>query len=588
MLITKSLYRDYRMFPKLAWLRANDQIRYQKATRTDSEDMREYIMELGKTVEVLVGQYLEARMGVSLYDAFSDIPEEDSGRLDDDDSWTREVSFADRMRANISHTREAIERGEPLIYQPGFELGDCYVRWDYLVQSDLGSYDLIEVKAKSSVRKEVTDDGEKRKIGKIADEFLYDVAFQRYVIDTVLASWWLPVLRDIMIGHVNSEYTRRGDIEIDRIITLEKIWEISEISVVQRKKSITLPIDDTLEGRENTLAYIDLMRSELALTEEAFAQIHPFSGSKYLEYFGQDKPADSIYMLPYSPSTSIVIKELHDTSILSLDAVPPDERSRITGRGAEFLSLYTRSETEPVIDKSALQSELTSLQYPICFYDYESISTPIPLLDGVSPYQQAVVQYSLHKLFEDGHIEHFWAVLVWEGDFMVVDVHDMHDQSFDIQTNRIVRASQEEFLDLMISDIGADIETASFVVWYKDFENTRNKEIGTKYPKLSDSFKKINERTYDLYVPFHDYRYFDRAFHGSASIKKVLPVLIPELSYDTLAIGKWDVAMNRLAELMWDKISDTHEREKIAKDLLIYCRQDSWAMVEIYRKLLSL
>ena len=162
-----------------------------------------------------------------------------------------------------------------------------------------------------------------------------------------------------------------------------------------------------MEGKENTLAYIDLIRSELALTEESFAQIHPFSGSKYLEYFGQDKPADSIYMLPYSPSTSIVIKELHDTSILSLDAIPPDERSRITGRGAEFLSLYARSEMGPVIQKSELQSELMDLQYPICFYDYESISTPIPLLDGVSPYQQAVVQYSLHKLFEDGHIEHF-------------------------------------------------------------------------------------------------------------------------------------------------------------------------------------
>ena len=51
------------------------------------------------------------------------------------------------------------------------------------------SYDLIEVKAKSSVRKEVTDNGEKRKIGKIEDEFLYDVAFQRYVIDAVLVSW---------------------------------------------------------------------------------------------------------------------------------------------------------------------------------------------------------------------------------------------------------------------------------------------------------------------------------------------------------------------------------------------------------------
>ncbi len=78
------------------------------------------------------------------------------------------------------------------------------------------------------------------------------------------------------------------------------------------------------------------------------------------------------------------------------------------------------------------------MQYPICFYDYESISTPIPLLDGVSPYQQAVVQYSLHKLFEDGHIEHFGAVLVEEGEKTVRELEGMSDPNFSHQTNRLI------------------------------------------------------------------------------------------------------------------------------------------------------
>ena len=45
--------------------------------------------------------------------------------------------------------------------------------------------------------------------------------------------------------------------------------------------------------------------------------------------------------------------------------------------------------------------------------------------------------------------------------------------------------------------------------------------------------------------------------------------------------------MNKLAELIRGDISDIHARTQTAKDLLVYCRQDSWAMVEIYKKLLS-
>jgi hypothetical protein len=66
-----------------------------------------------------------------------------------------------------------------------------------------------------------------------------------------------------------------------------------------------------------------------------------------------------------------------------------------------------------------------------------------------------------------------------------------------------------------------------------------------------------------------------------------LPVLVPELSYEHLSIGKWDKAMNKLAELIRGDIKDSETRLQTAKDLLIYCRQDSWAMVAIYKKLLE-
>ncbi|HCB52088.1 TPA: hypothetical protein DEP21_06030 [Patescibacteria group bacterium] len=43
----------------------------------------------------------------------------------------------------------------------------------------------------------------------------------------------------------------------------------------------------------------------------------------------------------------------------------------------------------------------------MCFYDYETISVPVPLFDYSYAYQQVPVQYSLHKYYEDGRMEHF-------------------------------------------------------------------------------------------------------------------------------------------------------------------------------------
>jgi hypothetical protein len=64
---------------------------------------------------------------------------------------------------------------------------------------------------------------------------------------------------------------------------------------------------------------------------------------------------------------------------------------------------------------------------------------------------------------------------------------------------------------------------------------------------------------------------------GSYSIKKVLPVFTG-LSYDDLAISNGGVAMITYATLPQ---MTKAEKEKTRSELIAYCRQDTWAMVEI-------
>lgn len=589
-LITKSLFVDYKTFPKLAWWRWNDLDVYRKIKKLETEEAQEQIMELWKTVEWLVGKYLTLKTGKTPTNLFPENPEQDEGRADDDDTWV-ELSFADRIEKNIRDTEDAVRRGEVIIYQPGFQLGDCYVRADYMVQNSSGWYDLYEVKAKSHIRREVTNDGEKEHIGKIDDEFINDVSFQKYVIDEIFVSWGLPPVGQVYIAHLNAEYVKHGAIHIEEIVQIEEVGKSSQVTVIQgsQGREKVIDRDDALALPTVVKENIDIIRRDCILSEEEFAKIYPFWGTKYLEYFGKDKPFGTIYSIPIHHSRAPLVALAHQEWRTEIAQLNESELSEIGNNASLFLERYGQSKDAPFVDKGEIGTRLSALRFPICFYDYESVSVPIPLIDGTSPYQQVVVQYSLHKLYEDGSVEHYGAVLSEEsGTCEIVDIPDLsEDNGFRAQKNRYVRWTQEDLLELFLSDIGSDREGSSFVVWYDPFENTRNKEIGESYTRFEDAFLKINENTFDLYKIFADYCYFDRGFFGSASIKKVLPVLVPELSYDTLTIGKGDKAMQALEKLIDGTIVSEFERIETIKNLLIYCRQDSYAMLAIYKILLQ-
>jgi hypothetical protein len=67
----------------------------------------------------------------------------------------------------------------------------------------------------------------------------------------------------------------------------------------------------------------------------------------------------------------------------------------------------------------------------------------------------------------------------------------------------------------------------------------------------------------------------------------VLPVIVPELTYKSLNISKGDQASER-----WERMIAVHtpveEKRQIEKDLLEYCKMDTWAMVRIWEVLKGL
>ena len=81
--------------------------------------------------------------------------------------------------------------------------------------------------------------------------------------------------------------------------------------------------------------------------------------------------------------------------------------------------------------------------------------------------------------------------------------------------------------------------------------------------------------------PFSSGWYIHPDFHGSASLKAVLPVLSPELDYANLSITDGQQAMLTWYRLQQGEITPEDEAE-IREAMLAYCQRDTYGMVAIW------
>ena len=256
-------------------------------------------------------------------------------------------------------------------------------------------------------------------------------------------------------------------------------------------------------------------------------------------------------------------------AVAKSDTMPdPDPALAKLGSKAEWLKIYENivpsepkvwpEDTKPVIQYEAIKQFVDGLKYPLYFLDYETLMNLFPYFDGQRPYQQVPFQYSLHMLSAPG------AELEW---------HEyLHRDNSD---------PARPLAEQLIKDIGTK---GSVLVWYEGFEKARNKELGDMLPEYKDAMEAINKRVVDLMTPFKQKWYDDPRFEGSASIKNVLPVLCPELSYKALGIQEGGSAQRLWMEAVLDGKRDD-QKDQILADLLEYCKLDTLAMVRIWQEL---
>jgi len=366
----------------------------------------------------------------------------------------------------------------------------------------------------------------------VSETYLNDAALQYYVLSDLGIE---P--NDFSIIYINNQYTRQGELNINELFTIESVMEY------------ILPMQDSIKENverlkqvvtKNRMPYIDIGE-----------QCHNPYKCGFFKYCRNYIPEDSIF--DFSGMHLKKKYEMYKEGIIKLDDVPDDYALNKNNN----LQLEVYKNGKPIINKEAIKEFISDLSYPLYFMDFETFQPAVPLFDNSRPYQQIPFQYSIHyKESKEGELTHF--------EFLAEPGED----------------PRKHFVTNLLDDTSS---VGDIIVYNKTFEITRLKEITKDFPEYTDKIEGIISRIKDLMIPFRQKYYYSPEMKGSNSIKAVLPSLVPELSYDKLEINEGNLASIAF-ESLWDE-NDLMIIAETRKQLLEYCKLDTFAMVKILEKL---
>jgi len=432
----------------------------------------------------------------------------------------------------VAETKSLLQSGFTHIAQAAFEAGGFFAQSDLIHVKEDGHLDLYEVKSSSSMQN-MDVDGGKQAPNKEEHEkdlaFQYEVATRAgYIIDTTF------------LVELNKNFTRHGHTDPAQLFSIHPVTE----NVMKLLPGIREKMQEALSFTGITTPPITCGCMDKPRKKQcpAFAYLYP------------DRMGYSIYDLPRISETRL--REFNDQNIFRIEDIPVN--NKLTDIQRDHVQSW--NENREIIHRDKIETTLGGLGFPLYFLDYETYASAIPVFDGTRPYQHVPFQYSLHILDGPG-----------------ADIR--HKEYLHIDTsNPMVSISQS--LRAAIQDHG------TIIVWHKSFEGGRNKELAYAVPPLAEFLLSLNNRMFDLKDIFSQRMYVHKDFHGCNSIKDVLPVLVPSLSYKELTIQNGGHATSEWGRMVFE-VTDEAEKQVIRDQLLEYCKLDTLAMVEIYKKVLE-
>ena len=422
-----------------------------------------------------------------------------------------------KMQESVFKTLEYIKKGEQIIYEATFQYNGVIAALDILVKEQDG-WKAYEVKSST----------------KVSDTYVMDAAIQYYTITNSGID-----LKDISIVHINNQYVKNGDININELFTIESVY------------------DRVLEVVPKIPNQINRFKSVIASDETPIKDIGSHCDNPYsCDFKGvcwKHIPEYSIFnisRLSAGKKFNLYNKGIIEFNQLDLDTAPLNTNQKI--------QVVSELEQKSSIDKQSIQNFINGLQYPIYHLDFETMASAIPVYDNSRPYQQLVFQYSLHIEQENGELEH---------------------REFLAEANPAIDP-RIGFVKQLIKDCG---KSGDVLVYNIGFERGKLNDLKEVFPQYIDELNNIINRLKDLMTPFQKKWYYTPDMRGSYSIKYVLPALVPELSYQDLEIKEGGTASATFSEMVQGFFKG--DIEKTRRDLLEYCKMDTYAMVKILEKL---
>jgi hypothetical protein len=344
-------------------------------------------------------------------------------------------------------------------------------------------------------------------------------------------------LEDFSIVHINNEYVKEGEIDVEQLFTKQSVLtEILDMQQSVHKEVIRMK--EMFETR---------MLPEIEIGEHCFS---PFT-CDFHGHCWKTLPENSVFDLVRGGQKSW---NLYNRGIIEMNEIPEDEELSDSQR----IQVEGIKSGKEVFDKTKVKDFLDEWKYPLYFLDFETIFPGVPIYDMSRPYQQVPFQYSLHILHENGKLEHLEHIADTDGS-----------------------DPRQEIMERLIDELGKE---GSIVAYNASFEKNCMADIGAIFPKFKNAVDEINERVVDLLIPFRSRWVYKPEMGKSASIKYVLPALVPKLSYEDLEIKEGGTASATFEAMLSGRTSFSQHKAK--SDLLKYCKLDTLAMVEIFKVLL--
>ena len=430
----------------------------------------------------------------------------------------KDVEFNENLSKMIDDTNEYLKEEKVTITEASFNYNGNFCSVDILKKNG-NTYEMYEVKSSTEV----------------SDIYLDDASYQYHV----LTKLGLDV-KKCSIVHINSNYVRIGELELDKLFVIEDVTDIA----ISKLKYVEDNIND----------FNEYMKQK----DEPVCDIGMHCTTPYdCEYFTYcSRHLDKQNVFDIRGMTKKKKFELYKKGIIGYKDLL---KEKLNDKYIEQIE-FELNDLDDKIELSNIKKFMSTLTYPLYFLDFETYQQSVPEYDYVKPYMQIPFQYSLHYIEkENGKLKHT--------EFLSVGGVD----------------PRRELALKLVKDIPRDV---CVLAYNMSFEKSVINYLSQIYPDLSDHLMNIHDNIKDLMIPFKNRDFYTKNMFGSYSIKYVLPALFPDdpsLDYHNLEM----VHNGSEASATFSNLVNYNgkELEQVRNNMLKYCELDTYAMVKIYEKL---